>query len=209
MNDLAQDSVVDDAAWVSIETPLDVESLESFCQDVERLFRINPMLIFKNWQAGDNDENRVQFSGQNISQEEPFDFDLTLTVRKLADGIEVNYQQGIKSRTTFKIEPLPDDSKWKSKLTITEIYAGMSEQDRKEQLHTVDRSLTVWGKYLQKYLHSWHRFSHFAPWRWYMKRVWQPMNPSGRRITYMLLWITAFEIALIGLGVAIYFLEYH
>ncbi|GMR05997.1 MAG: hypothetical protein BMS9Abin25_0578 [Gammaproteobacteria bacterium] len=208
MNDLTQDPAVDDAAWVSIITPLDVESLTSFCQDVERLFRINPMLNFKNWQAVDGDENRFLFSGQNISQDEPFDFNLTLSVKKLADGIEVNYQQGIKSSTTFKIEPLPDDSDGKSKLTITDTYEGMSEHDRKEQLHTVDRSLTVWAKYLQKYIFNWYRFSRFAPWRWYMKRIWQPMNPSARRITYMLLLITFFEIILIGLGAMIFFLEY-
>jgi len=111
MNDLTPDTAVEDTAWVSIETPLDVESLMSFCQDTERLFRINPMLLFKSWQADDNNKNRFQFSGQNISQEEPFDFNLTLTVKKLADGIELRYQQGIKSSTTFKIESLPNDSK--------------------------------------------------------------------------------------------------
>lgn len=206
MNDLTLDSAEDDTAWVSIQTPLDVESLTSFCQDVERLFRINPMLTFKSWQA--DDENRFQFSGQNISQDEPFDFDLTLLVTKLADGIEVNYQQGIKSSTTFKIEPLPDDSEWKSKLTITDTYGGMSEQDRKEQLHTVDRSLTAWAKYLQQYLLYWHRFSRIWPWRWYMKRVWQPMNPSARRITYMFLLISVIEVFLIGLGAVIFFFEY-
>ncbi|NOY16819.1 MAG: hypothetical protein GXP23_07810 [Gammaproteobacteria bacterium] len=208
MNNQIQNPAAEDAAWVSIETPLDVQSLLSFCQDVERLFRINPMLTFKKWQAVDDDENRFQFSGQNISQDEPFDFDLTLQVRKLPETIEVCYQQGIKSSTIFKVEPLPDGSQRKSKLTITDTYAGMSEEDREGQLHTVDRSLSVWGKYLQQYLCSWHRWSRFAPWRWYMKRIWQPMNPSGRRITYMLLWITVFEFALIALGVAIYYIEY-
>jgi len=208
MNDLTQDSAEDDEAWASIQTPLDVESLVSFCQDVERLFRINPMLNFKNWQAEDEDENRFHFSGENISQDEPFDFDLTLQVRKLADGIEVKYLQGVKSSTTFKIEPLPDDPEWESKLTITDTYGGMSEQDRKEQLHTVDRSLSVWAKYLQQYIFYWYRFSRFGPWRWYMRRIWQPMNPSARRITYMLLLITFIEVILIGLGATIFFLEY-
>jgi hypothetical protein len=34
------------------------------------------------------------------------------------------------------------------------------------------------------------------------------MKPAGRRITYMLLWITVVEFALIALGVGIYFVEY-
>ncbi|VAW90577.1 hypothetical protein MNBD_GAMMA21-18 [hydrothermal vent metagenome] len=196
----------EDVAWASIETPLDVDELKLFCQDIERLFRINPMLIFKDWQS--NEENGYQFSGQNISQEEPFDFDLTLSINAVTDGVQINYQQGIKSSTTFTIEPADAGSQSKSKLTITEDYNGMSEQERKEHLHTVDRSLTVWAKYLQQYFLSWQRWSRFRLWRWYMNRVWQPMKPSGRRITYMLLWITAFEIALIILGVTIYYIEY-
>ena len=207
MNDQSSaPAAIEDVAWASIETPLDVASLKSFCDDIERLFRINPMLIFKSWQA--DGENRYRFSGQNISQEEPFDFDLTLTVRELPDGIEVSYEQGVKSSTTFKFEPAPPGSQWKSKLTITDSYSGMSEQERKDQLHTVDRSITVWAKYLQQYFLSWQRWSRFRLWRWYIRRVWQPMKPSGRRITYMLLWITVFEVALIMLGVTIYYLEY-
>jgi len=207
MNDSASAPIAtEDMAWASIETPLSMDELTLFCQDIERLFRINPMLIFKDWQT--TEKNAYQFSGQNISQEEAFDFDLTLNVKTLPDGVQINYQQGVKSRTTFTIEAVDAGSQSKSKLTITENYNGMSEQERKEQLHTVDRSLTVWAKYLQQYFLSWQRWSRFRLWRWYMQRVWQPMKPSGRRITYMLLWITAFEIALIILGVTIYYIEY-
>jgi len=34
------------------------------------------------------------------------------------------------------------------------------------------------------------------------------MKPTARRITYMLLWISLVEIALLTLGVGIYFFEY-
>ncbi len=199
-------AAMEDMAWASIETPLDKDSLKAFCLDIERLFRINPMLIFNDWQT--NGDNQYRFSGQNISQEEPFDFDLTFTVTELPDGVEISYENSIKTRTTIKIEDPTSGGEWKSKLTITDDYSGMSELEREELLHTVDRSLTVWAKYLQQYLIAWQRWSRFAPWRWYMRKVWQPMKPSGRRITYMLLWITVFEIALIMLGVAIYYLEY-
>ena len=37
-----------DAAWATITTSFKVDELLMFCQDIERLFRINPMLIFKN-----------------------------------------------------------------------------------------------------------------------------------------------------------------
>ena len=75
-------------------------------------------------------------------------------------------------------------------------------------MHEVDKSLALWAQYLQQYLINWQRWSRFRLRCWYIRRVWQPMKPAGRRITYMLLWITVVEIALITLGAAIYFVEF-
>jgi len=203
MNNQAVSPVTtEDAAWASINTPLDVETLKSFCQDIERLFRINPMLEFETCQSLDND--RYFFSGRNISQEPAFDFEFELQVEELPEGLRINYSQGLKASTTIKIEPAEQGSK----LTITDNYNGISEEERKSRMDEVDKSLITWAHYLQKFTLSWKRWSWFGPWRWYMHRVWQPMKPTGRRITYMLLWITAAEIALIALGVGIYWAEY-
>jgi len=60
----------------------------------------------------------------------------------------------------------------------------------------------------QENLINWQRWSRFRVWRWYMRRVWQPMKPAGRRITYIPLWISVVEFALIAMGVAIYLVEY-
>ncbi len=196
----------EDAAWATINTPLEASELKVFCQDIERLFRINPMLHFKQWRA--LGMHRYHFSGQNISQQAPFDFDLIVSVKQLPDGIQMDYSQGLKTRTTFVIEPITSESEWRSKLTITDSYDGEPEQVRKQQLHLVDKSITIWATYLQQYLQSWKQWSHFAPWRWYMRTVWQPMKPAGRRITNILLFIAGFEVVLILLGVAIYYLEY-
>jgi hypothetical protein len=152
--------------------------------------------------------HRYHFSGQNISQEKTFDFDLIVSAKQLPNGIQIDYSQGLKTRTTLIIEPIALDAQWQSKLTITDIYDGKSEQLRKQQLHLVDKSITIWATYLQQYLQSWKRWSHFGAWRWYMRTVWQPMKPAGRRITYILLCVAGFEVALILLGVAIYYLEY-
>lgn len=192
----------EDAAWASLNTPLTVDELKSFCHDTERLFRINPMLEFSQWQPLNS--NRFLFSGKNISQETPFDFEIEIQIIELADGLQVNYSQGIKTSTTFKIEPAPQGSK----LTIIDRYDGISEEDRMENMDQVDKSIVVWANYLQKFLLTWHKWSGFAPWRWYMKRVWQPMKPTARRITYMLLWISVVEVALIALGFAIYVVEF-
>lgn len=195
-----------DAAWASINTPYGVNELKLFCQDIERLFRINPMLNFKNWQAlGDH---RYHFAGQNISQEEPFDFDLVLTVSPIANGIKIEYQQGLKASTFFIIEPAGEKTEWRTRLTIIDNYDAESETKSKQQLHTVDKSIAIWAEHLQRYLLSWKRWSHIAPWRWYLQNIWQPMRPSGRRIIYILLWVGLMEVALILLGALIYYLEY-
>jgi hypothetical protein len=46
-NQVENSEAIKDAAWATINTPLEVNELKLFCQDIERLFRINPMLHFK------------------------------------------------------------------------------------------------------------------------------------------------------------------
>ncbi|MFQ5644714.1 MAG: hypothetical protein ACE5FQ_13605 [Thiogranum sp.] len=192
----------EDVAWASVETPLSVDALKTFCSDIERLYRINPMLEFRRWES--KAANQFVFSGRNISQEQPFDFEFVLTVSALEDGVRIDYDSGIKSSTTVSIQPAGQGSK----LTITERYERLPAEQRNAHLHEVDKSLVIWAQYLQQYIDNWQRWSRFGLWRWYMRRVWQPMKPAGRRITYILLWITAVEIVLITLGAAIYFVEY-
>lgn len=192
----------DDAAWAAINTPLSVEELKLFCQDVERLFRINPMLEFKAWEK--LPDNQYHMAVKNISQEEHFEIDVNIKVEQKTDEIILHYSSGIKKKTILKIEP----SEYGSKLTITDNYDGLTEEERQLHMHEVDKSLINWAEYLQRFLITWNKWSKFGLWRWYMKRIWQPMKPSGRRITYMLLWITLVEVALITLGVGIYLSEF-
>lgn len=202
MNEIVTPPVAEDAAWASINTPLSVAELTAFCRDIERLYRINPMLEFQYFKA--LEQQRYACTGRNISQETPFEFDYTFTVKELPDGLQVDYDQGIRSRTLFRIEPASQGSK----LTITDYYERLSAEERQQHLHEVDKSLVVWANYLQRFLITWSRWSRLSPWRWYMRRIWQPMKPTARRITYALLWISVVEIALIALGVAIYFVEF-
>ncbi len=195
-------AAADDAAWAAINTPLSVEELDIFCQDVERLFRINPMLEFNAWEK--LPDNQYRMAVKNISQEEPFEIDVNIKVEQKADEIILHYSNGIKKKTTLKIEP----SEYGSKLTITDSYDGLSEEERQSRMHEVDKSLINWTEYLQRFLIMWNKWSKFGLWRWYMKRIWQPMKPAGRRITYMLLWITLVEVALITLGVGVYLSEF-
>lgn len=192
----------DDTAWASVNTPLNAEALGDFCRDIERLFRINPMLEFREWQNLGN--GRYRMSVRNISQDPPFELQTELQSENHNGGLTIYYCTGLKRKTVFSIEPLEHGSK----LTITDDYSGQSEEIRKKRLHEVDKSLVSWAEYLQRYLILWQRWSRFGWWRWYMAHIWQPMKPTGRRITYILLMITLAEIALIALGTTIYYIEY-
>lgn len=195
-------NAADDAAWAVINTPLSVEELKLFCQDTERLFRINPMLEFNAWERLSNDQYRMAV--KNISQEEPFEVDVNISVQTNNDEIILSYSNGIKKYTTLKIEA----SEYGSKLTITDTYDELSEEQHQTSMNEVDRSLVNWADYLQRFLITWNKWSKLGLWRWYMRRVWQPMKPAGRRVTYMLLWITLVEVALITLGVGVYISEF-
>ncbi len=173
-----------------------------FCADTERLFRINPMLVFTQWEQ--TSENSFSFSGENSSQEKAFEFEFSLTVSKLDDGYRIDYDKGVKSSTVLKIETAEQGSR----LTITDRYDRLPAGERESLLHEVDQSIVIWAEYLQKFCISWNSWSRFAPWRWYMRRIWQPMKPTARRITYMLLWITVVEVALLALGAAVFYNEF-
>ena len=41
----------DNAAWVTIETPLSADALATLCADIEHLYRINPYFEFRSWRA--------------------------------------------------------------------------------------------------------------------------------------------------------------
>ena len=188
------------AAWAAVNTPLTPPELLAFCrEDVERLLRINPYLEFACWQR--LADNRYHFCGRNSSQAQPFDFDLELGVEETPEGLRIRYSGGLKQETLFEVEP----SAHGSRLTIRDIYPALADE-----LNTgaVDRSLTTWAADIQKYLVTWKQWRWLPPWRWYMRRVWQRMKPTGRRIAYMFWWITLVEIALILLGAGIYMAEY-
>ena len=202
MSDEASPSESQDAAWASIQTPLDSSALLEFCLDIERLFRINPYLEFETW--AQRSDNHYHFSGRNLSQEPAFEFGFDLEVEPMPNGLVIRYAQGLKNCTTLLIEPADSGSK----LTITEDYSGSSEAERNERLQEVDKSLTRWAADLQSFLITWHRWSRLSLWRWYMRRIWQPLKPTGRRIVYMFIWISLVEVALIALGAALYWNEY-
>ena len=202
MSDEDQLLTHEDKAWVEFKTPLDPAALLEFCQDVERLFRINPYLVFRRWETVSAGQYRLH--AVNHSQTPAFEIDTGITVEPLQDGLEIHYSQCLKSSTRITVR----ESSGSSSLVIEEKYEGVPESERLDRLGEVDRSLTKWAEEIQHYLLQWQRWAWFGPWRYYKKQVWQRMKPAARRITFLLLCISAVEIALIGLGLVIYLIEF-
>lgn len=184
----------EDAAWVRIETALDPSRLRVLLDDVERLFRINPLLEIASFAvartgaegAGATIEaDRFHMTGRNLSNGR--DFDLHIRVTRRLDGLDIAYDSGLKSRTILRIEPVQDCG---AGLVVTDEYDGASQSEKQARLAEVDRSLTDWGRGLRIFFNQWHRWSWIAPWRWYMRRIWLPCRASSRRIVW-LIWVVS------------------
>lgn len=189
-----------DASWVIVDTPLSLPALREFCADIERLFRINPYLEFQRWQRSGADSIHAGF--RNLSNQQMVELDLRIE-RESEDAFALIYRAGIKTRTRFVLEAAGAGSR----LTITDDYAGMPPAEREQRLHEVDKSLTAWGWALHEYLRREQRWGRYALWRWYMRRWWLPMTPGARRITYMLVLVTAAEFVFVLLVATIYWIE--
>jgi hypothetical protein len=185
-----------DAAWVAVDVPLTPAALAGFCRDVERLYRINPYLEFRRWR--ETAPGAFAVSLRNLSNQRELELRLTLERASERDFV-VRYDRGVKRSTRFEI----DVTAAGSRLRITDDYSAATEADTPE----VDRSLHAWGVALREYLLREQRWGWFAPWRWYMRRVWVPMKPSARRVTFIILLVTLAEIALFALVMAIYWAE--
>lgn len=192
-----KEAAPNDAAWVAIESTLGPAELKAFCRDLERLYRINPYLEFRAWRD-EQDGASVEF--RNLSNGR--DYALKLAIEDGSpSGFSVRYDRGIRRTTRFAIDAMPGGG---SKLTITDDYTGASAD---ADLGEVDRSLHAWGVALSTYLQREARWHRYALWRWYMRRVWVPMKPAARRITFIILMIALAEVALFALVMAIYWAE--
>lgn len=177
--------VMEDAAWVCVATPLSVEQLRQFCRDLERLYRINPMLEFASFR--EINANYYYLQAKNLSNGKEIATEIHLNETK--DSFKITYHEGIKSATVLRFET----NKVGTVLVIIDDYSGLSVTERTQRLSEVDQSIEKWGQALHRYLHNWHRWSWFLPFRWVMRR-WLLMKPMARRIAYMLIVITLFEL---------------
>lgn len=185
----------EDAAWVSVATTLPPDDLLALLRDPQRLMRLNPLWVFESWEAVAPDEVRFRIDNQSNGQV----WETAARVSRLPDGLRLDYADGIKASTLFRVEPADAGSL----LWIVDDYGRLTEAERAARVAEVDRSLTAWGGALFRHLRAWSRWSGFRPWRWYVERHWLRMKPLSRRIVRLLLWVSVAELALFALLIAI------
>jgi hypothetical protein len=197
-----------DRAWVRIGTGLSPAALVAFCQDAERLLRINSMYELEQWRP----EGTGRFFMQVRNLSNGHYLATQLQVEPRADGMRIAYASGLKTATEFRAEPAGPDDKLVSgggaMLVVIDDYSGAPEAERQARAGEIDKSLVWWGHDLHRYLKHWVRWSRFRSWRWYMRRIWQPMKPKARRIAFMLIAITVFELVVGILAIVIFVLDW-
>ena len=198
----ASDDETRDAAWVVIDSELAPDALVAFCRDVERLLRINSMLEFKAWEV--MGENVYRMHVKNLSTQR--ELETVLSVTPAPDGLTITYDGGLKTSTRLRVAAAEGGG---STLTITDDYSGVPRPEREARMDEVDKSLVQWGHDLHGFLRSWRRWSWLGLWRWYMRRMWQPMKPSSRRISFMLIGITVLEFVVFVFVFIIFWFELH
>ena len=189
-----------DIAWVSVATPFSRRELRPFLVDIERLYRINPMLVFESWEQASPDNFHLK--AQNLSNGK--ELETGLKIESSPDSTTVHYSDGLRQSTCFRIE---DGEDGLAKLVITDDYSAIDEKEREARIDEVDNSLTTWGNALFRYFHQWKQWSWLPGWKYYMQKIWQPMKPSARRITFMILVITLTEIVLFFMVFTVFWLE--
>lgn len=202
MTDTPETTPIDsaDCAWVTIPAPLPASVLSALCRDIEAIYRVNPYLYFSEWRETSAGRYRARFRNDSNQQ------DVTLDMRVTPGpglGITIEYDQGIKRRTVFAIEPLAEGSR----LTITDDYERLSGAERERRTGEIDKSLRAWGEALRVYFLRQRRYGWLPGWRWYIRRLWIPMKPSARRIVWLLYLIAVVEFGFFLFVLAIYLLE--
>ena len=189
-----------DAAWVVLETPLTASELETFCRELETLYRVNPFLAFESWQQRTADRFRAVFQNHSSGLRVVLDAEVR---RESGRAWRVEFAAGAKRCTRFEIEPWPGGSR----LTITDEYRP-AEDGTPAAAAEVDRSLHAWGVALKTFLERDRRWGWLPLYRTFMRKVWLPMKPAARRITFLVLVIGLADIALVALGLAVYWIEF-
>ncbi|MBT9613991.1 MAG: hypothetical protein IV108_12080 [Burkholderiales bacterium] len=202
-----------DAAWVNVETPLTPVQLFAFITDAERLFRLNPYLEIHVWQSAQrsvSEGGRIHLKYLNEMNGVARELGVTVTEFKPGVGYTLNYSEGLKRATEIKVEARGQGAE----LIIKDYYHAVEEklddtpEAREARLTEADRSLTPWGVAIRQHLISLARWNWLPFYRPLRETFWLTMAPRNRRISRLIIWITALEFFAFLFVFLIYWIEY-
>ena len=138
--------------------------------------------------------------------------ELTLTVSRFTHnvGFTLNYSEGLKHATEIRVDPRNNGAA----LLIKDCYDAVAEnpteatEARAARLKEVDRSLTPWGVAIRRHILGMMRWGRLPLYRAWRERFWLGMPPRNRRISRLLVWVTALEFVVFLLVFSIYWIEY-
>lgn len=202
-----------EAAWVTLETPLSPAQLFEFIADAERLFRLNPYLEIYAWQSAERtvrDGAHIHLKYLNEMNGAKRELDVTVSDFKPGAGYTLNYSEGLKRATEIKVEARGSvaDLLIKDWYHPVEDKPGETPQEKEARLAEVDRSLTPWGVAIRQHLLSLQRWGWLPFYRPMRERFWNTMAPRNRRISRLVIWVTALEFFVFLFVFLIYWLEY-
>lgn len=192
-----------DSAWVTIAIPVPPARLFAFLQNTERLFRLNPYLDIRKWEAASAGTG-FHLEALNEMNGIAYDLDATIISTEANSGLSIAYDKGLKRALEITLQPGSDGSI----MTLRERYHAVTAGDREGQLREVDRSLIPWACAIRRYLLGAQRWGWFFPYRWYRERFWLNMRPFHRRIVRRLIWVTILEFVTFLFVFAIYWQEW-
>lgn len=201
-----------DTAWVNVDTPLTPAQLFDFISNAERLFRLNTYLEIHEWQSAQRsvtEGGRIHFKYLNEMNGMTRELDITVSDFQPGVGYTLNYSEGLKRATEIKVEARTHGAV----LVIKDWYHGIEDQldeppeIREARLAEVDRSLTPWGVAIRQHLISLARWNGLPFYRPLRERFWITMAPRNRRISRLIIWITALEFFAFLFVFLIYWIE--
>ncbi|MBI2236128.1 MAG: hypothetical protein HYU60_04110 [Magnetospirillum sp.] len=187
-----------DRAWVAVDTPLPPAELLALTAGPERLFRVNPLIEYREWTILDG--GRLRLAGRNHANGR--DFDVEAVTEPLPHGLRLRFADGLKQSTALTVE----ESAAGARLMVVDDYRPLPVHEREARLAEVDSSLLPWGQALHPFLARWHRWRHVPGWRWLMD-WWLTMTPSSRRICRLVAWVTLGEFVVFLFVAAIWSIE--
>ena len=202
-----------DSAWIAIDTPLTASQLFEFATDAERLFRLNPYLEIQTWETDRNglvEGGCVRFKYLNEMSGVARELTLTVSGFKPGVGYTLNYSEGLKRATEVCVEPGDNGAR----LLLKDWYDAVAEnpaatlEERETRLKEVDRSLTPWGVAIRKHILGRVRWGWLPLYRACLERFWLGMPPRNRRVSRLIIWVTALEFVVFLLVFSIYWIEY-